>query len=428
MQSLAEWIRNHGSPAEYFEAAEAMARMTTDNPVAFAYRAEARLRIRDRDGAKDDFRRSVALAPDYAFAVLNLFDLELGDENFVAAGQLLEALRVHVGGEYVVAREVQLAMARADHSVAAEALERLAISPQGDSDWPLRAADRAFVETGWGRRAEAVYSSLLDRPGIKPLVGALWIERCISRQDWSCANRLGELLARGEVGIQAAHAYFNALAGARASRKIHSAIRRHEQALRSHSLCWGVVGYALLTINHHRAVIDWMSDWHERAAVEPWMLNNLIYSLRALKRDDEANKISRRALELPRDNTTRFHQLWLALDDLFEADHESAGDRLEGLDTSNFDAGDRFLYSLAKLLLNQALTKDEAQGRGMLVATTSGRELVRLCRATVVTPETHGAILHTYRRAVRMMARNYGPSLALMWRFLHMLVAPRRGR
>ena len=60
--------------------------------------------------------------------------------------------------------------------VRSEALQRLYAAADREFDWPLRAADRAFAQAGWGGQAEAIYGEALDRPRVHPLIGVLWIE------------------------------------------------------------------------------------------------------------------------------------------------------------------------------------------------------------------------------------------------------------
>jgi len=57
----------------------------------------------------------------------------------------------------------------------------------------------------------------------------------------------------------------------------------------------------------------------------PWLLINLVNSLfRSHRQDDEANRVSRRALELARDNASESCALWPALDDLIDGNGREA--------------------------------------------------------------------------------------------------------
>src|SRR5207244_9452598 len=111
---LSEWYRDHGTPVEYVEAAEAMVRLAPYDSVSLGCRGEARLRSGDRAGAKADFRQAIEYAPDYAFGGYTLFDMQLADRELHDAAKTLEHLQRHVGGDDVTARAVQLAVAHND--------------------------------------------------------------------------------------------------------------------------------------------------------------------------------------------------------------------------------------------------------------------------------------------------------------------------
>ena len=67
---------------------------------------------------RSSIRRAIDKAPDYnSFAGFRLFYLELEDRDLKAAGSVLEVLTLHNKGQYVVAREVQLAATKKDRAM-----------------------------------------------------------------------------------------------------------------------------------------------------------------------------------------------------------------------------------------------------------------------------------------------------------------------
>ncbi len=422
---LTEWAAEAATAAEYLEAAEGMVRVASDDPAAAGYRADARHRLGDRAGAKDEFRRGFTGAPDHAYNGLRLFDLEREDEDLDAAARVLESLKVHVGGPYVVAREVQLAQSRGDRSTAIEALARLCIMPPGDSEWPLTAANRAFHEAGWDRQAESVFAAALDNPEVLPQVAGLWVEHCVGRRHWRCIRRIDSLVSRGDIGRRALSDYLAALARAKAGRRIAACLRRYYGVILEHTPCWGAVGYALTSVLRHRAAAGWLADWSDRGDAQPWMLINLVLSLRALGRLDEANRVSRRAMELPPDYTTPYHVTWLALDDLLDGNGREFVDRLDGLDRSSFDATNQYLFTLAELLRKRRQAEPVDRSH---VRKSASREFSALNQKTSIPAEDYGAVLRTYRRAVRRLAADYGPGRRFFWTLIRRLQAPRLQR
>jgi tetratricopeptide (TPR) repeat protein len=422
LHNLAEWLSVVGTAAEYLEAAEALVRLAPDDAVALAYRGEAQLKSGIRTAARDDFRRALERAPNYHFAAFSLFDIELEDEDYEAAARTIAPLTADPGGEYVAAREVQLAAGRADLAAATAALRRLCSGTEGTAHWPIWAANRAFVQNGWVRPAEQIYREFLDRPEAHPQVGALWVERQTARKKWGCGRRVGALLARGEIGHRAMVAYLTALGEAKASARINACIRRHGKALRQHTTCWGSAGYALIAVGRYRASARWLSDWSERSDAEPWMLINLVLALRALDRVDEANRVSRRAVELPPDRITHHHRLWLALDEAIAGDSQAAADWLAKVDASRFRATNTYLYRLAGVVIR---TRQAAAEEKRRVLAEVARELAALGRNAGIPANDYRAVVNTYRRALRRLAGERGGVTGRLWLLFRWIMPPR---
>jgi hypothetical protein len=163
------------------------------------------------------------------------------------------------------------------------------------------------------------------------------------------------------------------------------------------------------------------------------MLINLVLALRALGRNEQAHRASRRALELNPDYATPYHAIWLALDDLLDgdADGDSDGDgsaalaRLDGLDSSRFDDTNRYLFALAQLLVRRRRAKPAEWAQ---VRSSTSREFVSLTRRSLIPPEDYGAVIRTYHRAVRRMGGDYGRARGLLWKLARRLEAPRKQR
>ncbi len=352
---------------------------------------------------------------------MRLFDMMLEDGEHDAAATVLASLKEHHPAAAALEREVRLARARRDRASAMWALEQLCVAAGSDTESPLSTADRCFSEAGWGRDAHSIYGRALDQPDVLPQVAALWAERCVDRRDWRCPRRIKALLARGEIGLQAMEAYLKAIARERLRWHVEWCLLRHRKVIRGHTRCWATAGYALMMVARHRAAIKWLSDWPERPGVCPAALLNLAVSLRARRRVAEANRVSRRALELSPDHTTAHHRMWLALDDLIDADGREAPSRLEGIEPNRGDPIYRFLYKLAHLLLAR-LRAAPADRSAVRAATT--RRLRELVRETGLSATYHAATVQTYRRALRRMAADHGPIRGLLWRIAWAQLAP----
>lgn len=421
-----EWSREAESKEEYLKAAEISARLHPDHAVSLGYLGEARMRNGDRAGARASFERAVALMPTYRFGTLNLFDLELKENDLEAAGKTLVTMKNagEVDG-YVMAREVQWCAARRDRDAALEALNRLCTTRDLESEWPVRAAADAMTKAGWGRFVDEAYAKALAQPETPPAVGTVWAERWGTRRDWRQARQLGALLKTGSAAAKFALAeYVKALGQARAGVRLALCIRRHRIVLRSHPRAWGTVGYALMNVCRYRAAVNWLADWQRREDVEPWMLSNLALALRALGRRGEANRVNRHAVSLPSGTSTAHHQLWLALDELLDGVSGDMAMHLDAIDTADFDATNKYLHRLAQILRDVAT----ADGDAVRSAARGARKaLLGLNRTTTIPPEDYPAVLDAARRASRQLTLNERPGIRIVAKLMLWITPPRRG-
>ena len=350
-QQLADWYCQTGAATEYLEAADKMVQLASSDATAWGYRGDAKLRTGDRTGAKADWQRACELKPDYSFAGLCLFDEQLADNELDAAAQTLTLLRTHVGGEFVLARQVQLAAAQGDQSTAIQCLRDLCLY-QTDERWPLKAATKAIREVGWTEIAEQVFNEALESPNVNPEVGSLWVECCVALEGWqACQLRLASLHLRGKIGQRAIASYVHALAKTGQYQRLHRYIQSARQSLRRDTYTWASVGWALLTTNDYYETAQWLADWQGRSDLKPWMLCNLMEALRGLQRDKEAKRVSKHALTLEEDHATYTHRLWLALDEALAGHSTLAAHQLKQVDAASLKPYYLFLYSLVQAML-----------------------------------------------------------------------------
>ena len=409
-EQLADWYCQTGADAEYLEAADKMVQLAPSYAIAWGYRGDAKVRIGDRTGAKADLHRALELKPDYTFAGLCLFDEQLADKELDAAAQTLELLRTHVGGEFVLARAVQLAALQGDQSTATQCLRELCLY-QTDERWPLKGATKAMSEAGWTDIAERVFSEVLESPNVNPEVGSLWVECCMVLERWqACQMRLAALHLKGKIGQRAIASYVNALANTGQSQRLHRYIQSARQSLRRDTYTWGSVGWSLLTANDYYATSRWLSDWQERSDLKPWMLCNLVEALRGLKRDKQANRVSKHALTLEEDHATYIHRLWLAFDEALARHSTLAAHPLKQVDAASLDSYYLFLYSLVQAML-AAQAKTGSQQRRFKEAQLQLQKGI-----TAYSTFYKDSILRrAYRRCVWRIAKDCRSLVAVMW-------------
>jgi hypothetical protein len=142
------------------------------------------------------------------------------------------------------------------------------------------------------------------------------------------------------------------------------------------------------------------------------MLINLAISLRGLGDDAQANRVSRRALELPADYTTPYHRTWLAFDDALAGATAAAAEGLGGLDVSPFDATHKYVHRMVEALL--AVQQAAPPERGAACA-RARRQLDEAEKAFAPLTDDRPALLQAYRRCVRRLAKDGGGLSARVW-------------
>jgi tetratricopeptide (TPR) repeat protein len=410
-ENLAEWTRAAGANADYLHAAENLVRLAPRNPIPYGYRGDARRCNGDRPGAADDYQRALELDPAYRYAGLELFDIQFSNGDLAAAEATLAGLKENAPDAFVTARDVQLAARRGRRAEALEGLQALC-ADNTESIWPLETAFTAVEQAKWKDDAERILAAALERADTPVHVGQLWIDRHVQRGDYRCMGRFEELLKRGESGRGPIIYYAKALAKVKRRRPLHQCIWRFGAALRENTEDWGNIGYCFASIEDYRAAAEWMRDWPERRDAQPWMLVNLAIALRGLGDDAQANRVSRQALELPDDYTSKFHRVWLALDEALAGQSDAALERLADLDPSSFDVTHKYVHYLIDVMLS---LQRAAPAERPSAFRRARRQLDDAVRTMVPLNDDRRALLAVYRRCVRRLARDRGGVPALLW-------------
>ncbi|MBI1852984.1 MAG: tetratricopeptide repeat protein, partial [Planctomycetes bacterium] len=352
-RQLAEWYDSKEEFRDSLLAAEQMARIRPENATSHGYVADGKRKTGDRAGAKDACRRAVEIAPDYAFAGLVLFDLQFEDEQFDDAAATLKILEEHVGGPLVLARQVKLHAARRNFSAALEAFGKIC-STASDDAWPCRTSIDALFDA---HQVEPARAALLDSaklPTFNATVAVVWLERLAAKKRWIECDRFVDDMSPHDVAWpRVASRYLELLVPAERGIEMRRYVRRNRERLRRYPQSWGSVGYALHQFDLDRAAVKWLSDWRSREGLQPWMLLNLVGSLRELRRLPEARRVSEAALEItPVDYATADHKLWLAFDEAARGDVGKADERLRGVEPTALNAWYRTFFSLTRVLID----------------------------------------------------------------------------
>jgi tetratricopeptide (TPR) repeat protein len=408
-QQLANWYDAAGDFEKYLQAAEEMVRIAPRDPTSFGYRGEAKLRLKDPESAKDDFRTAFELDPNYGFAGIHLLDQQIADDELDEAGETLEVLRENGDDAHIRLRALRLAIRRNSTIEADEVFEEIAT----DIETPmpiLKEAIEMMEDAGWDEQVDEIIDRCVDDEAANPLVGRVWMQRAMERKDKDISERLDELLEKGDVGQEALIARLEGLANARNSEAVFSLIDHYREELRADTSAWGKTGWALARVNAYDGAILWMADWAEHADAQSWMLINLAIAYRAMGRDAEAQRVSQFALaNSAPDLTIMFHSVWLALDEALAGRTADALKRIEQheRDKDQLDPYFRVVHAmcLALVQVQQGGSRAFAAARKLLEETAQANQEL----------DSDPAIHRAWKKCVARMARDAFSIGAWLW-------------
>jgi tetratricopeptide (TPR) repeat protein len=435
---LWEWCRELKDYAGCIEAGEALVRINPQYEVSLGYLAESHHLARNLDEAAELFQRAFDLNPRYQYAGFNLFDFQLAQGRLDAAAETLCRLQKHDNSPLVRVRAIQLAAnqgielaRRARASLTGRVVHFFGMAPAGqrqireiaidqfqllctsrdDNPWPVSTAVDAMIGAGWQRDAERILKDSLQSDRASTEVGRQWVRLATVRGQWSLGAFLRKAAAQGKAGEEAAAAYITRLVESKRRWRFRGFLWRHKTWLHAGDESWGTVTYALCSFDWHRRLVRWAADWHQRKDVRSWMLINLVESLRALKRDDDAAEVGRYALTLCPDHTQDLHRVWLAADAVCEGKMEVAQGLLDVISQESLNNPAAFVADVVAALVEMAGAPAERTEQAFRAAQD------RLRRARKRFPlSRHGpARRRFYRRCVRWIAERRGGVAARIW-------------
>ncbi|MDQ3801387.1 MAG: tetratricopeptide repeat protein [Acidobacteriota bacterium] len=414
--------------ADYLRVAREMTRLAPQNSVTFGYLGEACLLNGRRDEAKNAFQQAIKLSPEYEFGANALFDLYFEDSELQNCKAILKTHREFIKNDNSLVREIAFYAKQNDLENIAPLWKKLCFSATADDshfDYVLEKF-RYFKLMN----EPFVYETLLrssKEANVNPLVGAYLIELCGERESVKkCRKIVEEFRGNEKIWAQAMKKFLNLMLRSKSGPEVYSFIKKNWNELKKTDDLWALTGYALNALEQDRKACELFSDWRERKGVMPWMLWNYVISLRRQGKAEEANSISRAALNLPeRDSVVSQHRMMIGLDELHAGNFENAAQLFSQIDTRVLSDWDRYFY----YLLETGLAIYEKNARGLKEeADELMKEMVKdsLADSTLRADKVR---LNSFRRTVETalaMSRNsrlkfyLRARLALSWLYFQM--------
>ncbi len=176
-QQLADWYNETDRPQNYLEAAGELVRLRPEHPVPLAMRGEAKVKLEDRDGGKEDLREALRLNPRYAPAAAVLFDACLDDGELRDARAALAVLQEHLTGPEVAVKQLQLHSRTNDEDGAARAFAEVCEHDGETNPGVVKVSFDAMREAGFETRAiETLKAAWQAGRPFNPWAAIFWVD------------------------------------------------------------------------------------------------------------------------------------------------------------------------------------------------------------------------------------------------------------
>lgn len=407
-EQIARWYRTLELEKSYLEAAQNLTRLRPQDAAAYGYLGEARLRNEDREGAKEAFHRALELTPDYEFAGFTLFDLHLEDGHLRDAGEVLQQLIPFLRGDAITLRALKLALKSNDYDQAQKHLIALCLSPTAPPDC-LDSAVAVVTPTKLHKILDTVFEEVLAQSDVNPHVGKLWVQHCAAqnRPD-HCLQRLEQMATErpSQFWYVAAATFLRICADNGAIEHVRKFVQKYEGVLRHETASWASVGLAFYYLGETQAMVEWMSDWQQRADIAPTMLWNLVLALRDLHRDEQAREVGLYAVSLPEDERTCSHLALLSLDEALAGRIRAADQHAARIAPQTLNEWDQVMMGLATGLREFHTARAEGRAIGQVVID----RLMQLAQQTPWLKQSH-TLVTLFRRAIESVLTNENDSL-----------------
>ena len=329
---------------EYRKTAMEITRLAPRDATSFGYLAEACLRLNLEEDAKEALQQAAILDPTYEYAVTELFDSLLRSNDLSAAEVLVTTIR-SASPANGLPIEVELEAKRGDVPRLLASLRELLLNKDVPAERLARVFEKVTTTIEKGDKALLdLLSDVAADENANPVAGKYLIENAWAAGKKSrCEEALNSISSRPVTWSHAAARYMEEIAGG-TGRALIKFIDANSEMLASEIESWGAVGYQLANADEGGRLINWFKGWEKREGVRPWMLWNLVFSLRKYGAPEEADKVSTAALALRPDDTINMHLTCLALRSVKRGDVDEAQALFSNINPHAMTNWDRFFY------------------------------------------------------------------------------------
>jgi hypothetical protein len=285
-------------------------------------------------------------------------------------------------------------------------------------DAALEEAARVLRKSGYKQELSQVFREAIWWPDAHPHVGALWMRRLLSSNNWDrrYPKTMDELCRRGEIGRRAVIEFLETVPTKNRTALVQEAVRKHGRWLKKDPIGWGVTARALVGVRLYRQAANWMADWRARPDLDLPQLHCLAVAMRGAGREKQAQEVIQLALAKPgADQQFSIFYLWQAQEEALAKNTAAAAAQFKQAHPEGWEDDSLVLYYLVRgvIRVQRAESESRADASGAAydrVRDQLGRRRIYKCDLM---------LRRQYRRCLWRMAwdsGNVGSGLLARWR------------
>lgn len=298
-----------------------------------------------------------------------------------------------------------------------ERLRGLCVAKNQDAT-ELEEATRVLRQSGYKQELSLLFRDAIWWPDAHPHVGALWMRRLLSSNNWDrrYPKTMDELCRRGEIGRRAVIEFLETVPVKNRAALVRRAVRKHGRWLRKDPAGWGVTARALVGVRLYARAAKWMAGWRSRPALELPLCQCLAVALRGAGRERKAAEVVQLALGKPGvDEQFSIFHLWHAQENALRGDGSTAAAHFKRVHPEGWDDDSLVLYYLVRGVIRVQRAEKESRVDAFWagynrVGDQLGRRRIYKCDRM---------LRRQYRRCLWRMARDsgkWGGGLLACWR------------
>ena len=401
---LTDWKLQKNDWEGALSGAERLIRLNPAAPDGYDVRARIYTQTGRKEEAKIEYQRILALTPGFIPAAWRAFLAQLEDQQLSQAKRTIELLQPHASTAVIVPAKILLATRSQKPEEAFTLLAEAAVLPELDAN-ALKTAIEAMDKVSWHDKINKLLEDALRDPACNPNIAAMWVSRCGKQHSWKLLKQFRKLPPQSRVHTLFLEQWLiesNANGtGSRVPLAITTKCREHAV---QDTLLWGRIGNDLVNTRCNTQAAQWLKDWEARSDVQCWMVVNLVLALSALKRQGQADTVSRKILQRGlKDHSAAYLLAYLTLSSL---ETRAITEAKTYFNDILFEGQSAQTGAYIRHLLQTAFDIQETTGR----ADRKSRLTEELIKAKLARTSLKfsRALLAMERRAIIQMARDAG--------------------